>query len=100
MIKGFEFVDAGRSYACTVEEQKGSGLESWWWFSVSGDNQRYSPFRAAKDDTRTSVQQRVVEFYANRLFRMSQPTVRGSHWGKRNLPAMGPEQAKAPEASA
>ncbi len=86
MIKDFEFQDGGRSYSCTVEAQKG-GAESWWWFAVSGDQQRYAPFRAAASDTRASVQERVVAFYNNRLFQLTQPTQRGSHWGKRNVPA-------------
>lgn len=83
MINGFEFEDSGRSYACTVEAQKGPVKESWWWFSVSGDMQRYAPFRAASDDTRTSVQKRIVEFYKNRLFALTQPTQRGAHWGRK-----------------
>jgi hypothetical protein len=87
MIKDFEFQDGGRSYSCTVEAQKGAGAESWWWFAVSGDQQRYAPFRAAASDTRASVQERVVAFYNNRLFQLTQPTQRGSHWGKRNVPA-------------
>lgn len=83
MIGSFEFQDAGRHYTCTVERQRDAGAEAWWWFAVSGDQQRYAPFRAAKGDTRADVQARIVEFYANRLFRLTQPTERGSHWGKR-----------------
>ena len=97
MIKGFEFVDAGRSYSCTVEERKGAD-ESWWWFAVSGDGQRYAPFIASNSDTRSSVQERVIAFYLNRLFQLTQPTQRGSHWGKRNIPAK--PAVPAPEATA
>jgi hypothetical protein len=96
MIKGFEFEDGGRAYACTIEERKGTDAESWWWFSVSRDAQRYAPFQALSSDTRASVQERVVAFYTNRLFQLTQPTQRGSHWGKRNIPA----KAAAPEATA
>lgn len=84
MIKGFEFEHESRHYICTIEERKGAPSDSWWWFSVSGDAQRYAPFRTAKDDSMASVSQRVVKFYADRLFALSQPTERGSHWGKRN----------------
>jgi hypothetical protein len=87
MIQGFEFSDAGRTYTCTVEERKGAD-ESWWWFAVSGDGQRYAPFVAAKADTRASVQERVVAFYLNRLFQLTQ------HWGKRP----DPKPAAAPAA--
>lgn len=68
-------------------ERKGAMAGSWWWFTVSGDMQSYAPFQAAKSDTRASVQQRVVEYYNNRLFRLTQPTLRGSHWSNRSLAA-------------
>lgn len=99
MIKGFEFKDAGRTYTCTIEQQKGAS-EAWWWFAVSGDMQRYAPFRAVSDDTRTSVQDGVVAFYNNRLFQLTQPTQRGSHWGKRTPSAVAPAAgaAAAPKA--
>ena len=102
-IKDFEFEDAGRRYSCTVVERKGALAGSWWWFTVSGDMQSYAPFQAAKDDTRASVQQRVVEYYTNRLFRLTQPTLRGSHWSNRSLaskpaPAATVEPSSAPSA--
>ena len=104
MIQGFEFNDAGRAYSCTTEERKGAG-ESWWWFSVSGDGQRYAPFVALKSDTRASVQERVIAFYLNRLFQLSQPTRRGAHWGKRPgtpaaTPTITPGEAPQNEATA
>lgn len=101
MIRPFEFKDGARSYSCTVEAPRGAADDTWWWFAVSGDAQRYAPFRTARGDTRESVQTRVLEFYTNRLFRLTQPTVRGSHWGKRNFPAKPGEAAPpAPEAPA
>lgn len=83
MIKPFEFSAGERSYSCTVQAPSGVDAETWWWFEVSGDRQRYAPFRTAKGDTRASVQTRVVAFYENRLFLLAQPSVRGSHWGRR-----------------
>lgn len=84
MTKGFEFEKEGRHYLCTIEERKGAPNDAWWWFATSGDPQRYAPFRTSKDDTQSNVEQRVAKFYADRLFALSQPTDRGSHWGKRN----------------
>lgn len=84
MTKGFEFEKDGRHYLCTIEERKGAPNDSWWWFAVSGDAQRYAPFRTSKDDTQANVEARIAKFYADRLFALSQPTERGSHWGKRN----------------
>ena len=65
-------------------ERKGALAGSWWWFTVSGDQQSYAPFQAVKEDTRASVQQRVVEYYTNRLTRLAEPSVRGAHWSNRN----------------
>ena len=88
MIKGFQFDADARSYNCTVEARAGSPNEFWWWFSVSGDAQRYAMFQAAEGDTRPSVQERVIKFYADRLYKLSQPTERASQWRQREKPAV------------
>lgn len=49
--------------------------------------QSYAPFQAQKGDTQASVQERVVAFYNSRLYQLSQPTQRGSHWSRRTPPA-------------
>lgn len=85
MIKEFGFEAEGRKYSCTVEERRGTKGEFWWWFEVTGDAQSYAPFQTAKDDTRASVQERVVQFYTNRLFRLSQPSQHGSQWKRREV---------------
>ena len=81
--------------------KQGALAGSWWWVSVSGDAQSYYPFQAVKEDTRASVQQRVVEYYTNRLTRLAEPTVRGAHWSNRNSaskPAAKQEPTPAPSA--
>lgn len=83
MIKGFEFAAEGRTYVCTIEERRGMSGEFWWWFTVTGDTAMYAPFQALSSDTRGSVQGRVVQYYTNRLFKRSQPAVRGGQWGRR-----------------
>lgn len=90
MIKGFEFQADGRNYACTVEARTGPKAEFWWWFSVSGDMQRYAVFQAVEGDTKGSVQERVLAFYNNRLYKLAQPTQRPSQWRKRETPAATP----------
>jgi hypothetical protein len=99
MIKGFEFAAEGRTYVCTVEERRGTAGEFWWWFTVTGDTSMYAPFQAVSSDTRTSVQERVVAFYNNRVFKRSQPTVRGGQWGRRPptpvAPAVTPPSKEA-----
>lgn len=84
-IQAFDFEDAGRNYSCSVQERKGAG--AWWWFAVTGDMQTYAPFQAAATDTHDSVKDRIVQFYTSRLFQLSQPTQRGSHWSRRTAPA-------------
>lgn len=97
MINGFEFQDAGRTYVCTVEARNGDPEDSWWWFSVTSDAQRYAPFRAASVDTRQSVRDRVVAFYEHRRFMLTQPTVRPGAWQKKPaVEAAKPEVAAEP----
>ncbi len=67
MMKAFDFEDGGRVYSCCVEEQRHDRPEAWWWFDVSGDRSRYAPFRAASDDTESSVRARIVAYYEERL---------------------------------
>jgi hypothetical protein len=100
MIKGFEFQEGGRHYTCTVEAMSGPDAEQWWWFAVSGDQQRYAPFRAERSDTRASVQERVVAFYTNRLYQLAQPRERGGHFGSRKRPVTPTGDAAKPTAQA
>lgn len=73
MSEPFEFEDGGRKYRCHVRVPTGGLADSWWWFEVSGDQQAYGAFRAAKSDTRASVKERVVNFYTHRLARLAEP---------------------------
>ena len=64
MIAGFSFMDADRTFDCSVERRGGSaGPRRWWWFVVTGDGHRYAPFRADDDDTESSVRYRIVAYY-------------------------------------
>lgn len=69
MIEAFHFVEEGRTYSCFSEARRTQPSESWWWFDVSGDRQRYAPFRADSDDTLASVQERIVAFHSSLLAR-------------------------------
>jgi hypothetical protein len=93
MIGAFEFVDGGRTYRCRVEVPPGTRSEPWWWFEVSGDQQVYAPFRAASNDTRTSVKTRVVGFYMHRLARLAEPPAARHQRGR---PAGSTTAAAAP----
>ena len=69
MQGAFEFVDGGRKYTCRVEEPNRGPREAWWWFGVKGDDSRYAAFRADVADTETSVRQRIVAYYEDRVAR-------------------------------
>lgn len=76
MIGAFQFVDGGRTYRCRVETpaaRGGAAPVSWWWFEVSGDQNRYAPFHAQADDTESSVKERVVAYYQQLLVRRAEP---------------------------
>ena len=74
MIQAFSFVDAGRTYTCSIKERRsGEGMISWWWFDVSGDKQRYAPFHATSEDTELSVRYRIVSYYDDLMTRRGLP---------------------------
>jgi hypothetical protein len=96
MIKGFEFVDRGRTFTCSVESPQAARAEAWWWFRVSTEpGPRYAPFRRAADDTREGVQSRIVAYYDDLLLRRAVPAP--SHWRRRGRVAAG--ATTAPESS-
>jgi hypothetical protein len=73
MEKSFQFEDAGRTFTCKIEDARTPQTEAWWWFSVSGDGQRYAPFHVEKDDTLQTVQERIVAYYDALLVRRNAP---------------------------
>jgi hypothetical protein len=83
MISGFKFEEEGRNYECVVEASRVSNGQSWWWFVVGGDPQRYAPFLAASADTRQSVRTRIVAYYTDRLARRAAPPPPRGQWGRR-----------------
>ena len=63
MIDAFSFQADERTFSCCIETSRAGGGWSWWWFSVSGDRQRYAPFVVAEGDTLESVTMRVLGYY-------------------------------------
>src|SRR4051812_30594573 len=91
---GFEFVDNGRTFICSVEPMRSEG---WWWFSVGSDvrQQRYAPFRATEEDTRADVQARIVAWYDEMLVRRAAPPTNGRWQRRTDGPATGAPAAGA-----
>lgn len=96
MIDGFDFVNDGRTFKCSVEKPRGTRTDAWWWFQVSTDDRhRYAPFHAEPTDTEASVRSRVVAYYTDLLQRRSAPAT--SHWSRRAAkPAEAPADAPVP----
>jgi hypothetical protein len=83
VIKDFEFTDEGRKFFCSVEIPKQAGMKPWWWFRLdSGTGTRYAPFEASASDTKQSVQERIVAYYAQLLAIEARPVHQRPVWRK------------------
>ena len=92
MLKEFEFEEAGRTFLCTVETPTQAGMPDWWWFRLDGEaTTRYAPFAASPRDTKKSVQDRIVAYYAELLAIKARPVHQRPAWTR-------PERKEVPEA--
>jgi hypothetical protein len=99
MDETFGFEDAGRTYACHVEKARTPHMAPWWWFTVTGDAQRYAPFHADAGDTEDAVRSRIVSYYETLLARRRAP--REPWGGRRDKTAVAaPASVPAPGSSA
>ncbi len=88
MTKEFEFVDAGHTFSCSVEAPLHAGMPPWWFYRVdTGETTRYAPFAASPDDTRKSVQARIIAHYAEVLAIKARPVHQRPAWGRPRPPA-------------
>jgi hypothetical protein len=87
MIGPFTFEHGGRKYSCAPEKRTGAPEGTWWWFTVSHDQQRYAPFEAAAGDTQQSVRSRIIEFYEHRLWARAQPPEPRQQFSRPGKPA-------------
>ena len=71
MTDAFSFQADERTFTCRIETSRAGAGWNWWWFSVSGDGQRYAPFVVAEGDTLESVSSRVLGYYRAVLARRS-----------------------------
>jgi hypothetical protein len=86
----FEFVDAGRRFFCSIEVPRHAGMKPWWWFRLdTSTSTRYAPFEASENDTRESVQARIIAYYAELLAIEARPVHQRPVWQKpvRAVPA-------------
>jgi len=94
LIKGFEFVDAGRTFVCNVETPRHEGMDPWWFFSLPREsNTRHAPFAASPSDTKQSVQDRIVTYYEELLAIRARPVHPRPQWKRpeRKEPAAATE---------
>jgi hypothetical protein len=89
MVAAFTFDDSGRTFTCQTEPLgRGPGAETWWWIVVSGDANRYAPFRATDNDTQASVKRAVADFYTNLLEARARPAAPRGNFGNRPKPVV------------
>ena len=69
----FDFTENGKTYSCSAEARAGARNETWWWFRVSGDRNRYAPFHAVAGDSHLAVRHRITEYYSELLERRGLP---------------------------
>lgn len=82
-IQEFEFVNEGRKFLCSVEVPRHVGMPPWWWFSLdTGGSTRYAPFAASPNDTKESVQERIIAYYAELLAIEARPVHQRPAWRK------------------
>lgn len=86
MPKVVDFEHDGRRYHCTVEAMHGGPGKPRWWFSVTGDQQRYAPIETASSDTEANVKARIIAFYKQHLAARAEPTLGRSQFGQRGRP--------------
>jgi hypothetical protein len=92
----FEFVDSGRTFHCSVEVPSRTGMTPWWWFRVdNGETARYAPFEASANDTKQSVQARIIAYYEQLLAIRARPAYQKPAWKKPERPAPAGETAPA-----
>jgi len=97
-VGAFEFEDEGRTYRCSVEGGRVDAASAWWWFDVSGDNQRYAPFHPQIGDTKHSVRERIIGYYNALLVRRAMPPAPRYGHGRRPGQPAPAETAAAPVA--
>ena len=96
MTQDFEFVDAGRTFFCTVEAPRHAGMPPWWWFRLdNSETTRYAPFEAKPTDTKQSVQKRVIAYYAEVLAIKARPVHQRPTW-QRPVRVPPPAEGAAP----
>jgi hypothetical protein len=95
-VKEFEFVDSGRKFFCSVEKPSQAGMAPWWWFRLdTGESTRYAPFEASTNDTKESVQARIIAYYAQLLAIQARPVHQRPVWQRPERPATPVEAAAA-----
>ena len=95
-VKEFEFVDSGRTFFCSVEKPSQAGMAPWWWFRLdTSESTRYAPFEASPNDTKASVQARIIAYYAALLATEARPAYQRPVWQKPVRPPV-PAEAGAP----
>jgi hypothetical protein len=96
-IKELEFVEAGRKFFCSVEVPRHAGMLPWWWFHLdTAASTRHAPFEASVNDTKESVQERIIAYYEKLLAIEARPVHQRPVWRKPEPTAPPAEVSPAP----
>jgi hypothetical protein len=77
-----EFENDGRTFKCERAPSAATPDTYWWWVSITGESQRYAAFRAEPNDTKASLQPRVLAYYAQLLVDRARPREIRTGWGR------------------
>jgi hypothetical protein len=89
-----EFEHEGRKLICRSEASPATPGTNWWFYSVTGESQRYAGFRTQPGDTPENVRPRIVAAYAKVLADRARPQEFRPRWS-RPAPAAPADQAVA-----
>jgi hypothetical protein len=78
-----QFDDSGRTFTCESGSSPATPGVFWWWFTVSGESQRYAAFRVEPTDTAASVRPRILTYYAQMLADRERPRFVRPTWAQR-----------------
>ncbi len=97
MQQAFQFWHGGRTYNCKVTELDGAATGMWWSFTLGSGSERYLPFRTARGDTQTNVQERVIAYHTNFMTKRAAPPPPRNNVGRPPKAKVQQQQAVAAE---
>lgn len=77
-----QFEDNGCTLTCRSASSPATPGTFWWWVEVTGESQRYAPFRTEPGDTPENLRSRILEWHAQLLFDRARPREIRGRWSR------------------